>query len=65
MPNTMSPAVAGSGTAPTVLPSSVTAPFSAKTPPCTVAPVVRVLLWLAMMMPRKSVPMPSVADEPT
>jgi hypothetical protein len=49
----------------TWLVSRVTAPVCAKALPCTVAPVVRVLLVRARILPVKAVPVPSVAELPT
>ena len=49
----------------TWLVSSVTAPVCAKALPCTVAPVVRVSLVRARILPVKDVPVPSVAELPT
>src|SRR4029079_4431475 len=48
-----------------VLVSSVTAPFRASTRPSTVAPVVRVMLVRARIVPRKLEPVPRVAELPT
>lgn len=45
--------------------SSVTAPVNAIALPVTLAPVVRVTLARAIMMPRKRVPVPTVAELPT
>ena len=49
----------------TPLVSRVTAPFSAKARPVMVAPVVRVMLVSAMMLPANAVVVPSVAELPT
>ena len=48
-----------------VLESNVTAPFSAKARPCSVAPVSSVTDWVAMIVPAKLVVVPSVADDVT
>jgi hypothetical protein len=45
--------------------SSVTAPFSARTRPSIVTPVVTVMLWAAKMVPTKLEAVPSVAELPT
>jgi hypothetical protein len=49
----------------TLLPSSVTAPFRARTLPVTLAPVFRVMLVSATMLPASAVPVPRVAELPT
>jgi len=48
-----------------VLSSSVTEPFSARTRPTTVAPVFRVADVSARIVPKKVVPVSSVAEEVT
>jgi hypothetical protein len=50
---------------PTLLSSSVTAPFRAKTLPFTLAPVFRAILVSATMLPGSELPVPKVAELPT
>ena len=45
--------------------SSVTAPLRARARPCMVAPVVRVMLVSAMIVPTNVEPVPIVAELPT
>jgi hypothetical protein len=45
--------------------SSVTAPLSARALPSREAPLFSVMLWLAMIVPTKELPAPSVAEVPT
>ena len=49
----------------TALPSSVTAPFRARACPDTFAPVVKVMLVSARMLPASVVVVPRVAELPT
>src|ERR1700712_4180560 len=48
-----------------VLVSRVTAPLSARARPSRVAPVFKVMLWLAISVPVKELPVPRTADVPT
>ena len=49
----------------TVFVSKVTAPFRARTRPLTVAPVVSVILVIAIIVPTNEDPVPIVAEVPT
>jgi hypothetical protein len=45
--------------------SNVTAPFSARSLPSSVAPRCMVMLWFAMMLPTNALSVPIVAELPT